>query len=207
MLSSNSHTENHLIIRARLIGKLEFLFLPTVSHFWEPDYIGENFNFNHIILGVFKSKWLAVEGLIGIRVTPTVAIEEVGSMSKSFVVIKLILILLNCMTKHNSQENPRTHIKPIQSYINFAWGFTNIGKVRPIEFLITSPHNSIRNPIEVLAGINSKYIFSFYLSSFSDGLSGLFVIFLGDNIQFFSCICKQFLFVFQLVCGSTKLIC
>jgi hypothetical protein len=50
MLSFECDAEKHFVIISSLVGQLELLFLPPVSHLRKPDNIREYLYFNHIIL-------------------------------------------------------------------------------------------------------------------------------------------------------------
>lgn len=102
MFALDPHTEEQFIRGSLLVGKLEFLFLPTKGHFGEADNCFENLHLDHIVVSVLEPQRFAVVVFVVVRIAPSVAVHQVASVLNILVVIELEFILLDCSSVHHA---------------------------------------------------------------------------------------------------------
>jgi len=182
MLSLYSHTKNHFLIVSFLIGKLKFLFLPTKCHFGKPYDFIKYLYFDYISYSILKTQRFTIKIFIVVGIAPSIRIHQVSTMTNITIIVKLVLIFLNSVSKHYTQKYPWPYIKSIKFNKNFSFSLTDISKTRPIHFLIPSFYYPVWDSIYYLAMVNSKNIFSLNLSCLVNSLLCLFIIFFCHNL-------------------------
>ena len=136
MFPFNAYTKDHLVVRSFLIRQLKLLLFPSKCHFREPNDLIKDFNLNGIIMPILKSKRLTVELAIMITISPPIGIHQISRMPHILIIIKIILILLHSIPKHDTKQHPRAHIKPIQLDKYLALGSAYIRERRPVHLFV-----------------------------------------------------------------------
>ena len=72
-------------------------------------------------------------------------------MPQSLVVVELVLVLLNGMPEHDTQQHPRPHVESIQTHIDLASGLPHVPEVGPVHLLVACPNDAVRDPVQILA--------------------------------------------------------
>lgn len=125
-----------------------------------------------------------------VRITPTVAVQQITPVPCVLVVVELELILLTSPFEHHSQQHPRPYIESSQFHKHLPFGLSYFSQPWPVHFLIPCFDDPITNPKQVFARICTQNIFCFNLSSLKDGFLSLLVVFLSHD--------------FKLLCGFRK---
>jgi hypothetical protein len=141
-----------------------------------------------------------------IGVTPAVAVQQIGSVAQVLVVVELVLIALDDVFEHDSQQYPGTHVESGHLDEDLVLGFARLHQPRPVHFLVAGFDDAVADSEEMLIGIGSEHILALYLAGLEDGLFRLLVVLLRHDVELISRFGQRCFLVLELVGRSGILI-